>query len=156
MGDDEFVTLLPSAYVNVAFADYATGSRALDPEELSPHNKLPFFASDTILTFFESTALAHSNRLAYRIPNASKLPLLGNDETALYDAYNSSLRSGARKGKQLKLPTELAGGMTSFLVRESGNDRLTGLKVAWATRLLAGQRVAMLVSNNSSAERVSF
>jgi hypothetical protein len=156
MGDDEFVTLLPSAYVNVAFADYATGSRALDPEELSQHSKFPFFASDTVMTLFESTALAHSNRLAYRIPNASKLPLLGNDETALYDAYNSSLRSGARKGKQLKLPTELAGGMTSFLVRESGNDRLTGLKVAWATRLLAGQRVAMLVSNNSSAERVSF
>lgn len=156
-GVDEFVTLLPKSYIDVAFADYVTGSRKLDPNELSPHTKLPFFAADTIFTLFESSALPGSNRLAYRIPSAAKLPLLGDEEASLYRAYDSSLRSGARRGKQLDLPAELSGGMQSFLVRESANDRLSGLRIAWAIKVLAGnRRMNILVSNNASFERVAF
>ena len=161
--DDEFVTLLPKSYIDLAFADYATGSRALDEDELEPHRKIPFFAADTIITLFDSKIVAMSNQLVYRLPTAGRLPVLADDEAALYAAYNSNITgpSGGGgsllNGKQLKLPAKLKGSMKSFLVRESANDRLVGLGIAWSTRILTGsKRVHMLISNNQSAERVSF
>jgi hypothetical protein len=154
---DEYVTLLPKEYVELAFADYATGSRDLNPDELTKHRKLPFVAADSVFTLFSSNMIQDSMELAFRIPKHGKLPLLGDEETTLYAAYDKSLRAGARKGHELDLPVPLGKGMTSFLVRESANDMLTGLRVRWAKRHVHGTgQMYVLVSDNSALEKVAF
>lgn len=157
-GNDEVVTLMPKLYIDVAFADYATGSRRLDADELHQHAKMPYFAADTIFTVFESNALDGSNRRAYRIPGEDKLPLLSSDETQLYNSYENSLRAGGRAefGKELKLPSTLSGSMRSLLLRESSSDRITGLQVAWASKTIDNQRVYLIISDNTSMEQVSY
>jgi hypothetical protein len=160
---DAFVTFLPKSYVDLAFADYATGSRALDPDELHAHAKLPFFAADSIVTLFTKLAISGSDGMAFRIPSASRLPTLDGDKEALYDAYQSGINAGAKHGRPLALPPALASGMQTFLVRESANDRLAGLNVAWARRSVRGGagafkngRMAVLVSANAASESVAF
>ena len=157
-GNDEVITLMPKLYIDVAFADYATGSRRLDADELHQHAKMPYFAADTIFTVFESNALDGSNRRAYRIPGEDKLPLLSSDESKLYKSYNDSLVSGQRSevGNELKLPADLSGSMRSLLLRESSSDRLTGIQVAWASKTIDNERVYLIISDNSVHEQVSY
>ena len=157
-GNDEVVTLIPKLYMDIAFADYATGSRRLDPDELHKHAKVPYFAADTLFTVFESHALDGSNRNAYRIPLQEKLPFLAKDESNLYQSYSDSLVSGQRAavGTELKLPPELSGSMRSFIIRESNNDRLTGIRVAWASKKIDNEGVYLIVSDNSVHEKVSY
>ena len=156
-GNDEVVTLIPKLYMDIAFADYATGSRRLDPDELHQHAKMPYFAADTLFTVFESQALDGSNRSAYRIPLQEKLPFLANDESSLYQSYSDSLRvKGSQVGTELKLPAELSGSMRSFIIRESNNDRLTGIRVAWASKKIYNEKVYLIVSDNSAHEKVSY
>lgn len=159
---DAFVTFLPKTYVDIAFADYATGSRALDPEELHAHTKVPFFAADTILTVFTKLALPGAGGKGFRIPSASRIPTLDGDREVLYDAYESNLKAGAKHGQSLALPPALASGMETFFVRESANDRLAGLKVEWArrrtrvARLSSNGQMIVLVSANAAYENVSY
>jgi hypothetical protein len=98
--------------------------------------------------------------LAFRIPTAQRTPLLGEEESLLYSAYNKNIRSGAKKGRVLDMPQPLGSGVTSFLVRESANDRLTGLRIAWSKREVSLGRdtlsISVLVSMNASLERVAF
>jgi len=160
---DAFVTFLPKSYVDLAFADYATGSRALDPDELHAHAKLPFFSADTLLTVFNKLAISGSGGRAFRIPSATRIPTLDGDKEALYGAYEARIKAGAKHGKALALPPALAPGMQTFLVRESANDRLAGLKVAWARRGVRGGagalkngHISVLVSANAASEKVAF
>ena len=158
---DAFVMFLPKAYIDIAFSDYATGSRALDPNELYAHAKMPFLSADTVLTVFNKLALPDTNGKAFRIPSATRLPMLEGDREALYDAYESTLKAGAKHGQPLALPPQLASGMQTFLIREAANDRLAGLKVAWARRKvrsgagsLKNGQIVVLVSANAAYESV--
>lgn len=162
---DSFVTFLPKEFVDIAFADYATGSRALDPNELHKESKLPFFAADTVVTVFASMALEGSDGMAFRIPRADRLPVLDGDERTLYETFEASVRGGIRQGRALALPPSLGAGMRTFLVREAANDRLSGLRVAWSRRSVrettaegrAGRGLmTVLVSANTASERVGY
>lgn len=152
---DSFVTFLPENYLNIAFADYLTGSRALHADELDPHEPIPFFCADTILTVFNSMALPGTNQLAYKIPKHGRAPLLADDEVELYNAYTDGLESGANRGRGLDLPPSLAG-IQSVFIRESSNDRLAGLQIGWLQRQVRGETIYLLLSANSSNERVSY
>ena len=152
---DSFVTFLPDTYMNLAFADYLTGSRPLDPNELHAHEPIPFFAADTLLTVYNKHALPNTNGHAYSVPVHDRAPLLAGDEVELYAAYVNGLGSGAKRGTELVLPPSL-NGIRSILIRESSNDRLAGIKIAWTTRSVRGERMHFLLSANSSNEQVSY
>ena len=157
---DVFVTFLPKPYLDVAFADYATGSRRLDPNELHAHAKVPFFAADSVLTVFDELAVPDTGGKAFRVPAASRAPLLEGDRATLYDAYETGLKAKSKPGDALALPPSLASMQTLF-VREAANDRLAGLRIAWARRRTpqgAPKRgyVTILTSANAPFERISF
>lgn len=154
-GHDSIVTFIPSGYIDVAFSDYATGSRGLDANELHPHTPVPFLASDTILTVLQSNVIPNTNELAYRLPRPGRLPLLSADEPMLYEAIANAVQTGQTRGRTIPLPGTL-GGFRSILVRESTNDRLAGLKIAFARRIARGTPIAVLISANSSFEKVAY
>lgn len=157
---DTFITLLPKHLIDIAFADYKTGSRSLDDDELHPDSPLPFFAADSVVTVFPTSVLAGSEGRAFKVPNADRLPLLGGDEAKLYAAYEAGLRKGVRQGTSLQLPAALSKSAESFLVREAANDRLAGLRVAWAKKAVgvgdARATLPVLVSDNAARERVAY
>lgn len=157
---DSYVTFLPKKYIDIAFADYKTGSRSLDDDELHPDSPLPFFAADSVVTVFANSALDQSGGLAFKIADANRLPMLGGDEAALYGAYEAGLRKGMKQGTALQLPTALSKSAESFLVREAANDRLAGLRVAWAKRAVgvgdARASLAVLVADNAAREKVAY
>ena len=178
LGDDNFdsfATLLPNAYAEICFADYATGSRSLDRNEHAPYDmhdlRTPFFATDTVVTLFDASAVADTDGRAFKISStSSRTPVLASDEAALYEALRTRLASGAKRGAVLETGLK---GTTSFLVRESANDGLAGLRVAWAVRTVRVARVAprrgagdgvedafetvhLLVSDNTERERVAY
>lgn len=155
---DSVVTLLPKRYVDISFADYMTGSRALDPDEFARPLAVPFFAADSVFTLFESSLVRGSNGLAFRLPSPNRLPLLGNDRLRLGEAQREALRAGAQPGTQLDVPVA---GALSMLVRESGEDQLTGLLVEWSRKEVnAGgsllSQMTFLVARNGSNELVSY
>ena len=151
---DSYVTLLPRGYVDVAFADYATGARSLDPDEFAAPVHSPFFAADSMFTLFRSATLPDSGGLAFVVPSSQRLALLRDDESQLYTSYASAV-DAYYPGGAVDPPPELGGEALTFFVRESGNDRLTGLGVGWSRTASSGRRV-VLVAENEASERVSF
>ena len=145
---DEFVTFLPKEYLDLAFADYATGSRTADTEELAEVVSLPFFVTDSIFSVNASSVIPGSNGLAYHCRSVEKMALFRDEEREIYARYEAQLRLGLRRG----VPFDAGAGATAFFVRETANDRLAGLKVAFAR---SGKMVT-LVSANAKYERVSF
>ena len=141
---DSFVTLLPKEYIDLTFADYATGSRNLNENELEEHLKLPFFASDTVLTLFDSSALGAD---VYALPSSGG-ELLPGEEGEFYNELEERL-GDARPGRVLDTKMQKA---TSLFVREAANDRLSGLRIGFATRNARPKTV--LVSQNTSFERL--
>lgn len=156
---DSVVTLLPKRYVDLMFADYATGARSLDPEEFVAPRMVPFFAADSIFTLFRTAAVAGSRGLAYRVPPLTRSALLERDEGKLYASFTKAIRAGTAPGVQIPVPA-LGDDAICLYVRESANDRLTGLRVAWARRPVAGsggtRMLTHLVSANGEFERVAF
>jgi hypothetical protein len=155
---DSIVTLLPKRYVDISFADYMTGSRALDPDEFARPLAVPFFAADTVFTLFQSSQVQGSNGMAYRLPSPNRLPLLGDERNTLHLAHREALRAGVQPGEQVDVPVV---GAVSMLVRESGDDQLTGLRVAWSRKEVdAGgplpSQMTFLVAQNGAQERVSY
>ena len=145
---DEFVVFLPKEYLNVAFADYATGSRTADPEELAEVVRLPFFVADSIFSVNVSSVVPSSNGLAYHVRSVEKMALFRDEERETYARYAAQLRSGLRRG----VAFDVGAGATAFFVREAANDGLAGLKVAFAR---SGQ-MTTLVSANAKYEQVSY
>ena len=140
--------------MDIAFADYMTGSRALDPSEFVRPLSTPFFAADTVLTLFASSRVAEGGGLVFRVPETARLPLLKNEREVLHAAQRAALQAGASTGAVLQTPIS---GATTVLVRESANDYLTGLRVEWSHTPKAGRAdFVSLVAANSDLERVAF
>lgn len=147
---DSFVTLLPAVYVNIAFADYSYGSRALDPGELASPYCTPFLIGDTLLPLLKSAAVTGANELAYRVSGHMLLP---KEEAELH----SNLAVLARNGIEPGTVADIAGGVRVLAVREANNDRLTGVGVVWAKHPIAGGgELTTLVAQNGALERVAF
>ena len=145
---DAFITFLPKLYIDLSFADYATGSRALDADELHSPRVVPFFVADTIVTLVNSNALPNTEGRAYRVSDT----VTGIPATAL-----QPLQGIEDHGVEL----DSAAGTSSIYVREALNDRLAGMKIGWEVRhILDGDRRQPLHVLNSLAnsvfERVSY
>ena len=151
--DDAFLTLLPKRYVEVAFADYATGSRSLDPLEREQPTAPPFVCADTLLTLFMASAIRDANGLAFRLPSLNRTPILGNDEAAVYENYRAALAGGMAPGEAATGPAA----SIALFVRESADDLLTGLQIQWARRVLPGGSLfTHLVAANSGNEELYY
>lgn len=156
---DGIVTFLPAEYVNVAFADYATSSRALLRSQTKRGNDVrppivPMFASDSIFSMSTASSLKDSNGLAFSVPAPERAGFLGQDEQELYAGYARA--ASEKPDANTELPSSLGGSFLSFYVRESVNDPLCGIKVAWSRTNARSGELFTLVSENAEFERVVF
>lgn len=158
-GRESIATFLPAEYVDVAFADYATGSRRLIRSEAtrSRHDPrppmAPLFAADSLFSLSTASVLRDSGGLAFSIPSAEKAGFLSADESELYLSYTRAVAENPAPNTEI--PSALDGSFVSFFIRESVSDRLCGLRVAWQRSARAGDLFS-LVSDNSEYERVAL
>jgi hypothetical protein len=151
---DSIVTFIPSVYVDVVFADYATQSRNLLQSESEfdgehAHHGHAVFAADTVFSLSTASAIRGSDGRVFTVPKLEELGLLGQDETALYRSFANGIVDAE---VNTELPSALDSSFESYYVRESTSDRLCGLKVGWA---VIGESYC-LVSANEAHEKVSY
>jgi hypothetical protein len=156
---DSIITFLPAEYVDIAFSDYATGSRKLLRSETARGNDArppatPLFAADSIFSISTASSLRESNGLAFSIPAPEKAGFLGADEKELYSSYARAATSSPTPNSEL--PSSLGGSFLSFYVRESANDPISGLRVGWARTSARSGELFTLVSDNAEFQRVAF
>jgi len=156
---DSIVTFFPTAYVDIIFADYATGSRNIRLSDTDDETKPPFFVSESIFSLSSTSALDGSNGLAYSLPTLDRIGLLGTDESELYAAYTASLDTTDVVNAELR--SALDKSFTTIHVRETEDDHLAGIRVQWMRRGGSGSQggenpMFALISDNSARESVIY
>jgi hypothetical protein len=112
------------------------------------------FASDSIFSMSTASSLKDSNGLAFSVPAPERAGFLGQDEQELYAGYARA--ASEKPDANTELPSSLGGSFLSFYVRESVNDPLCGIKVAWSRTNARSGELFTLVSENAEFERVVF
>lgn len=147
---DTIVTFFPREYIDVLFADYATGSRNLRLSDTEDDITPPFFAAETIFSLSTASALPNSGGLAFTIPKLDRLGFLGTEETELYKSFTKAL--DGTEDVNVEMKSALDRSFKTFNVREAENDNLAGLRVQWNR----GMSMYALVSDNSSREKLLY
>jgi hypothetical protein len=148
---------VPSGYLAVAFADYLTGSRSLNRNELHDSvNCVPFVAATTMVPMPKTSEVRGASGLLFRVVQADRMPLLSNDEANMYDAAAVLLRNGLAPGNSV----QASDGTTFLYVRSTSDDRLAGVYVCFARRQIpmngALTTMTLLTACNGMNELVEF
>jgi len=151
---DSVVTLFPPEYIDIIFADYATGSRNIRMSDTENEISLPFFAAETMFALSSASVLPGSNSLAFRLPKLERMGFLGTDESELYASYSKYL--DATDGVNVEIRSVLDRSFRTLNVRETEDDRLAGLRVQWMRRGSIEPAIFALVSDNSAFEQLLY
>jgi hypothetical protein len=148
---DSYLSLVDADCLHLMFADYVTMDRmlrtdALEYEANTGPTIMPFIATETAILVPLTSAVHGCNELLFRLTPEHTGGWLGSDRDTIASLLTYTPRGHSQE----------AGGFRAFHTMESTNDRMCGLMVRWSTVRLQSATVRVLVSANSSNERVSF
>ena len=140
----------------MAFADYLSGNRSLNRNELHDVNCVPFVGATTIVPMPKTSEVRGTEGLLFRIVHADRMPLLSDDETNMYKSAAVLLRHGLVPGNSI----QIADGTTFLYVRSTSDDRIAGVRVCFARRQIPMNgtlaSITLLTACNGSNELVEF